>query len=76
MPAPAGRRQAPRSAEPDPKAPPWVAVVDERNLATGFTVVPIAEWAGLQDAGAQRAVQPGSDQHPRFNGYNTLREVY
>lgn len=44
---------------PDPKISQSVAVYDIRNLDKGFTVLPIAEWAGLNaDGGAQRVVQP------------------
>ena len=35
-----------------------MAVFDIRNLDKGFTVLPIAEWAGLTDDGAKRVVQP------------------
>jgi nitrite reductase (NO-forming)/hydroxylamine reductase len=43
---------------PDPKISQSVAVYDIRNLAKGYTVLPIAEWAGLKDDGAKRVVQP------------------
>ena len=44
---------------PDPKISQSVAVYDINNLDKGFTVLPIAEWAGLnKDGGAQRVVQP------------------
>jgi nitrite reductase (NO-forming) / hydroxylamine reductase len=43
---------------PDPKISQSVAVYDIRNLDKGFTVLPIAEWAGLTDDGAKRVVQP------------------
>lgn len=43
---------------PDPKLSQSVAVYDVKNLAKGFTVLPIAEWAGLSDDGAKRVVQP------------------
>jgi nitrite reductase (NO-forming)/hydroxylamine reductase len=43
---------------PDPKISQSVAVFDIRNLAAGFKVLPIAEWAGLTDDGAKRVVQP------------------
>lgn len=43
---------------PDPKLSQSVAVYDVKNLAKGFTVLPIAEWAGLNDDGAKRVVQP------------------
>lgn len=44
---------------PDPKISQSVAVFDITNLDKGFTVLPIAEWAGIKaDGGAQRVVQP------------------
>lgn len=43
---------------PDPKLSQSVAVFDVKNLAKGYTVLPIAEWAGLKDDGAKRVVQP------------------
>jgi len=43
---------------PDPAISQSVAVFDIRNLDKGFTVLPIAEWAGLKDDGAKRVVQP------------------
>ncbi|WP_298828300.1 nitrite reductase [uncultured Piscinibacter sp.] len=43
---------------PDPKISQSVAVYDIRDLEKGFTVLPIAEWAGLTDDGAKRVVQP------------------
>lgn len=43
---------------PDPKISQSVAVYDINNLDKGFTVLPIAEWAGLSDDGAKRVVQP------------------
>ncbi len=43
---------------PDPKLSQSVAVYDINNLDKGFTVLPIAEWAGLKDDGAKRVVQP------------------
>ncbi len=43
---------------PDPKISQSVAVYDIRNLDKGYTVLPIAEWAGLSDDGAKRVVQP------------------
>ncbi len=43
---------------PDPKISQSVAVYDINNLAKGFTVLPIAEWAGIKDDGAKRVVQP------------------
>jgi nitrite reductase (NO-forming)/hydroxylamine reductase len=47
---------------PDPKISQSVAVFDIRNLAAGFKVLPIAEWAGLKDDGAKRVVQPEYNQ--------------
>ncbi|MFM2059714.1 MAG: hypothetical protein RLY71_4099 [Pseudomonadota bacterium] len=44
---------------PDPKLSQSVAVYDIKNLDKGYTVLPIAEWAGLpDDGGAKRVVQP------------------
>ena len=44
---------------PDPKLSQSVAVYDIKNLDKGFTVLPIAEWAGIKaDGGAMRVVQP------------------
>lgn len=43
---------------PDPKISQSVAVFDIRNLDKGYTVLPIAEWAGINDGGAMRVVQP------------------
>ena len=43
---------------PDPKVSQSVVVFDIRNLDKGYTVLPIAEWAGLNDDGAKRVVQP------------------
>ncbi|MCP5283624.1 MAG: c-type cytochrome [Burkholderiaceae bacterium] len=44
---------------PDPKVSQSVVVFDIRNLDKGYTVLPIAEWAGLpDDGGAKRVVQP------------------
>jgi nitrite reductase (NO-forming)/hydroxylamine reductase len=43
---------------PDPKLSQSVAVYDIRSLDKGFTVLPIAEWAQLNDDGAKRVVQP------------------
>lgn len=43
---------------PDPNVSQSVAVYDIRNLAKGYTVLPIAKWAGLNDGGAMRVVQP------------------
>ena len=42
---------------PDPKLSQSVAVFDIRNLDRPYTVLPIAEWAGVTD-GAKRVVQP------------------
>lgn len=43
---------------PDPKLSQSVAVYDIKNLDKGYSVLPIAEWAGLNDDGAKRVVQP------------------
>ena len=43
---------------PDAKISQSVAVFDIKNLAKGFTVLPIADWAGISDDGAKRVVQP------------------
>lgn len=44
---------------PDPKLAQSVAVYDIKHLDKGYTVLPIAEWAGLaNDGGAKRVVQP------------------
>jgi len=44
---------------PDPKISQSVVVYDIGNLDKGYTVLPIAEWAGLpNDGGAKRVVQP------------------
>jgi len=43
---------------PDPALSQSVAVYDIKNLAKGYTVLPIAKWAGLNDGGAMRVVQP------------------
>jgi nitrite reductase (NO-forming)/hydroxylamine reductase len=44
---------------PDPKVSQSVVVYDIKNLDKGYTVLPIAEWAGLpDDGGAKRVVQP------------------
>jgi nitrite reductase (NO-forming)/hydroxylamine reductase len=44
---------------PDAKIAQSVAVYDIDNLDKGYTVLPIAEWAGLpDDGGAKRVVQP------------------
>lgn len=42
---------------PDPKMSQSIAVFDIRDLAKGFTVLPIAEWANL-GPGPKRVVQP------------------
>jgi nitrite reductase (NO-forming)/hydroxylamine reductase len=42
---------------PDPKVSTTVAVYDIKNLDKGFTVLPIADWAGIKD-GPRRVVQP------------------
>ncbi|HJV59788.1 MAG TPA: cytochrome D1 domain-containing protein [Albitalea sp.] len=47
---------------PDPKISQTVAVFDIKNLDKGYTVLPIAEWAGITDGGAQRVVQPEFNQ--------------
>ena len=43
---------------PDPNVSRTVAVYDIKNLAKGYTVLPIAQWAGMNDGGAMRVVQP------------------
>jgi nitrite reductase (NO-forming) / hydroxylamine reductase len=43
---------------PDPKISQSVAVFDIRNLAKGYAVLPIGDWAGIADDGARRVVQP------------------
>ncbi|MBP6224674.1 MAG: c-type cytochrome [Rhizobacter sp.] len=43
---------------PEAKISQSVAVYDINNLDKGYTVLPIAEWAGLNDDGAKRVVQP------------------
>ena len=43
---------------PDPKVSQAVVVYDINNLDKGYTVLPIAEWAGIKDDGAKRVVQP------------------
>ncbi len=44
---------------PDPKVSQSVVVYDINDLDKGYTVLPIAEWAGLpNDGGAKRVVQP------------------
>jgi nitrite reductase (NO-forming) / hydroxylamine reductase len=47
---------------PDPKVSQSVVVFDIRNLDKGYTVLPIAEWAGIKDDGAKRVVQPEFNQ--------------
>lgn len=42
---------------PDAKISQSIAVYDIKNLDKGFTILPIAEWAGLGE-GAKRIVQP------------------
>jgi len=42
---------------PDPKISQSIAVYDIDNLDKGYTVLPIAEWAGVGE-GAKRIVQP------------------
>ena len=43
---------------PEPKISQTLAVFDIRNLDKGYQVLPIAEWAGIKDGGAMRALQP------------------
>ena len=43
---------------PDAKVAQSVAVYDLKNLDKAPTVLPIAEWAGINDGGAMRVVQP------------------
>ncbi|MBC5765644.1 nitrite reductase [Ramlibacter albus] len=43
---------------PDPKISQSIAVFDINNLDKGYKVLPIAEWAGIKDGGAMRALQP------------------
>jgi nitrite reductase (NO-forming)/hydroxylamine reductase len=43
---------------PDPKVSQSVAVFDITNLDAPPKILPIAEWAGLDDDGAKRVVQP------------------
>lgn len=43
---------------PDPKISQSVVVYDMKNLDKGYVTLPIAEWAGIQDDGAKRVVQP------------------
>jgi nitrite reductase (NO-forming)/hydroxylamine reductase len=42
---------------PDAAMSQSIAVFDINNLAAGYTVLPIAEWAGLGE-GPKRVVQP------------------
>ncbi|MBI5927143.1 MAG: c-type cytochrome [Aquabacterium sp.] len=43
---------------PDPAISRSIAVYDIKNLAKGYTVLPIADWTGIKDGGAMRVVQP------------------
>jgi nitrite reductase (NO-forming) / hydroxylamine reductase len=43
---------------PEAKISQSVAVYDIKDLDKGYTVLPIAEWAGISDDGAKRVVQP------------------
>ena len=43
---------------PDAAVSQSIAVYDIKNLGKGYSVLPIAEWAGLTDDGAKRVVQP------------------
>jgi len=43
---------------PDAKLAQSVAVYDIKNLAKGYEVLPIGEWADIKDDGAKRIVQP------------------
>ena len=43
---------------PDPKLSQSVAVFDIRDLSKGYVSLPIGEWAGIKDDGANRVVQP------------------
>ncbi len=43
---------------PEAKVSQSIAVFDIDHLDKGYTVLPIAEWAGLADDGAKRVVQP------------------
>jgi len=47
---------------PDTALSQSVAVYDIKNLDKGFTVLPIAQWAGITDDGAKRVVQPEYNQ--------------
>ncbi|NKQ10030.1 nitrite reductase [Pseudomonas sp. SST3] len=46
---------------PDAKVSQSVAVFDIKNLANGYKVLPIGDWAGIKD-GAKRVVQPEYNQ--------------
>jgi len=43
---------------PEAKVSQSIAVFDINNLEKGFEVLPIGDWAGIQDDGARRIVQP------------------
>ncbi len=43
---------------PDASISQSIVVFDIKNLAAGYKVLPIAEWAGIKDDGAKRVVQP------------------
>ncbi|MBC5785628.1 c-type cytochrome [Ramlibacter sp. USB13] len=43
---------------PEPKISQTLAVFDIDALDKGYQVLPIAEWAGIKDGGAMRALQP------------------
>jgi nitrite reductase (NO-forming)/hydroxylamine reductase len=43
---------------PDPKVSQSVVVFNLDDLDAGYETIPIAEWAGLDDDGAKRVVQP------------------
>ncbi len=43
---------------PDPAISQSLVVFDVKNLAGGYKVLPVAEWAGIKDDGAKRVVQP------------------
>jgi len=43
---------------PDTGISQSIAVFDVNNLDKGYEVLPIAEWAGIEDAGPRRVVQP------------------
>jgi nitrite reductase (NO-forming)/hydroxylamine reductase len=46
---------------PDPKISQSVAVFDVRDLDKGYTVLPIADWSGIEE-GPKRIVQPEFNQ--------------